>query len=310
MIMKALITEKFHPILQSTFEEYGIECIIYENIDTAGVQDIIEDFDILIVNSKILVNKNMLDKAKNLKAIGRVGSGMEIIDTEYCSQKGIFVCSAPEGNANAVAEHAMAMLLAGFNNLFHAQIDLLNGKWLRETHRGQELKGKTIAIIGFGHTGQAFAQKLKGFEVTVLAHDILPIKVSESYIKEATLEEIFEKAVIISLHLPLNEQTFHYVNADFLQKFKHKISIINTSRGKIIDFQALKDAIDVGLVTKAMIDVFENEPFEKIETVRKYIQEKKLYLTPHIAGWTFESYFLLSKLVSEKIVNQLFNKLS
>jgi len=308
--MKALITEKFHPILLSTFEEYGIECIVYEEINTIGVQEIIHDFDILIVNSKILVDKQMLDKAINLKAIGRVGSGMEIIDTEYCRQKGIFVCSAPEGNANAVAEHAMAMLLAGFNNLFHAQIDLLNGKWLRETHRGQELKGKTIAIIGFGYTGQAFAQKLKGFNVSVLAHDILPIKVSESYIKKATLEEIFEKAEIISLHLPLNEQTFHYVNADFLQNFKHKISIINTSRGKIIDFQALIDAIEVGLVTKAMIDVFENEPFEEVETVKKYIQEKKLFLTPHIAGWSFESYFLLSKLVSEKIVNQLFNKLS
>jgi D-3-phosphoglycerate dehydrogenase len=308
--MKALITEKFHPILLSTFEEYGIECIVYEEINTIGVQEIIHDFDILIVNSKILVDKQMLDKAINLKAIGRVGSGMEIIDTEYCRQKGIFVCSAPEGNANAVAEHAMAMLLAGFNNLFHAQIDLLNGKWLRETHRGQELKGKTIAIIGFGHTGQAFAQKLKGIEVSVLAHDILPIKVSESYIKKATLEEIFEKAEIISLHLPLNEQTFHYVNADFLQNFKHKISIINTSRGKIIDFQAFIDAIEVGLVTKAMIDVFENEPFEEVETVKKYIQEKKLFLTPHIAGWSFESYFLLSKLVSEKIVNQLFNKLS
>ena len=308
--MKALITEKFHPILLSTFEEYGIECIVYEEINTIGVQEIIHDFDILIVNSKILVDKQMLDKAINLKAIGRVGSGMEIIDTEYCRQKGIFVCSAPEGNANAVAEHAMAMLLAGFNNLFHAQIDLLNGKWLRETHRGQELKGKTIAIIGFGHTGQAFAQKLKGFEVSVLAHDILPINVSKSYLKEATLEEIYENAEIVSLHLPLNEKTFHYVNADFLQNFKHKISIINTSRGKIIDFKALKNALETEKVTKAMLDVFENEPFEEIETVKKYIQEKKLYLTPHIAGWSFESYFLLSKLVSEKIVNQLFNKLS
>ena len=310
MIMKALITEKFHPILQSTFGEYGIDCIIYENIDTAGVQEIIEAFDILIVNSKILVDKQMLDKTKNLKAIGRVGSGMEIVDTEYCRQKGIFVCSAPEGNANAVAEHAMAMLLAGFNNLFHAQMDLLNGKWLREIHRGQELKGKTIAIIGFGHTGQAFAQKLKGFEVSVLAHDILPLNVSESYIKEATLEEIFEKAEIVSLHLPLNEETFHYVNADFLQKCKHKISILNTSRGKIIDFRALIGAIENEKVHKVFLDVFENEPFEEIENVKKYIQEKKLHLTPHIAGWSSESYFLLSKLVSEKIVNQLFNKRS
>lgn len=304
--MKALITETFHPILIQHFEKNGIECVVHEQINTLGVLEIISEFEILIVNSKILVDKKMLDNAEKLKAVGRVGSGMEIIDTEYCRQKGIFVCSAPEGNANAVAEHATAMLLAGFNNLFHAQIDLLNGKWLRETHRGQELKGKTIAIIGFGHTGQAFAQKLKGFGVSVLAHDIRDFSVNEDYEQKASLQEIYENADIVSFHLPLNQDTYHYCNSNFIRKFKKEIVLINTSRGKIFNFKDLIEAIELGQVKKAMLDVFENEPFEDIESVKKYIESKQLFISPHIAGWSQESYFLLAKIISEKIVNQLF----
>lgn len=308
--MKALITEKFHPILVQHFEKNGIECVVYEQIDTLGVYEIISDFDILIINSKILVDKKMIDKAKNLKAIGRVGSGMEIIDISYCQVKNIFVCSAPEGNANAVAEHALAMLLSGFNNLFHAQLDMLEGKWMREIHRGIELKGKTVAIFGFGHTGKAFAQKLKGMDVNVLAHDIQHFSLSDDYIHKASLPEIYEKADIVSLHLPLNKDTLYYGNAQFFKNFKKGIFLINTSRGKIINFKDLIDAIDAGLVKKAMLDVFEDEPFEDIERVKEYILLKQLYLSPHIAGWSKESYFLLSKIISENIVNQLIDQLS
>jgi D-3-phosphoglycerate dehydrogenase len=304
--LKALITEKFHPILIQHFEKNGIACEVHEQINTLGVLEIISEFQILIVNSKILVDKTMLDKASNLKAIGRVGSGMEIIDTAYCQEKGIFVCSAPEGNANAVAEHALAMLLAGFNNLFHAQMDLLEGKWLREAHRGTELKGKTIAIIGYGHTGKAFAQKLKGMEVSVLAHDIRDFSVDEEYVRNASLQEIYENADIVSFHLPLNQDTYHYCNTHFIQKFKKEIVLINTSRGKIVYFKDLIEAIELGRVKKAMLDVFENEPFGEIESVRKYMQSKQLFLSPHIAGWSQESYFLLAKIISENIVNQLF----
>lgn len=304
--MKALITETFHPILIQHFEKNGIECLVHDQINTLGVLEIISEFEILIVNSKILVDKTMLDKASNLKAIGRVGSGMEIIDTAYCQEKGIFVCSAPEGNANAVAEHALAMLLAGFNNLFHAQMDLLEGKWLREAHRGMELKGKTIAIIGYGHTGKAFAQKLKGMEVSVFAHDIRDFSVDEEYVRKASLQEIYENADIVSLHLPLNQDTYHYCNTHFIQKFNKEIVLINTSRGKIVNLKDLIEAIELGRVKKAMLDVFENEPFEEIERVKKYIQSKQLFLSPHIAGWSQESYFLLAKIISEKIVNQLF----
>jgi D-3-phosphoglycerate dehydrogenase len=304
--LKALITEKFHPILIQHFEKNGIACEVHEQINTLGVLEIISEFQILIVNSKILVDKSMLDKASNLKAIGRVGSGMEIIDTAYCQEKGIFVCSAPEGNANAVAEHALAMLLAGFNNLFHAQMDLLEGKWLREAHRGTELKGKTIAIIGYGHTGKAFAQKLKGMEVSVLAHDIRDFSVDEEYVRNASLQEIYENADIVSFHLPLNQDTYHYCNTHFIQKFKKEIVLINTSRGKIVYFKDLIEAIELGRVKKAMLDVFENEPFGEIESVRKYMQSKQLFLSPHIAGWSQESYFLLAKIISENIVNQLF----
>jgi D-3-phosphoglycerate dehydrogenase len=304
--LKALITEKFHPILIQHFEKNGIACEVHEQINTLGVLEIISEFQILIVNSKILVDKSMLDKASNLKAIGRVGSGMEIIDTAYCQEKGIFVCSAPEGNANAVAEHALAMLLAGFNNLFHAQMDLLEGKWLREAHRGTELKGKTVAIIGYGHTGKAFAQKLKGMEVSVLAHDIRDFSVDEEYVRNASLQEIYENADIVSFHLPLNQDTYHYCNTHFIQKFKKEIVLINTSRGKIVYFKDLIEAIELGRVKKAMLDVFENEPFGEIESVRKYMQSKQLFLSPHIAGWSQESYFLLAKIISENIVNQLF----
>lgn len=303
--MKALITEKFHPILIKHFEENGIACEVHEMIDTNGVFQIIQDFEILIVNSKILVDKKMLDKAEKLKAIGRVGSGMEIIDAAYCKEKDIFVCSAPEGNANAVAEHALAMLLSGFNNLFHAQQDLLNGKWIRESHRGEEIKGKTVAIIGYGHTGSAFAQKLKGLDVKILAHDIKEFSNDEHDIQIASLNDVFEGADIVSLHLPLKKDTFHYFNSEFITRFKKDIVLINTSRGKVVDFKQLLEAIHSGKIRKAFLDVFENEPFEEIEIAKKYINSKQLYLSPHIAGWSQESYFLLAKIISEKIVNQL-----
>ena len=181
---------------------------------------------------------------------------------------------------------------------------------MREIHRGIELKGKTVAIFGFGHTGKAFAQKLKGMDVNVLAHDIQHFSLSDDYIHKASLPEIYEKADIVSLHLPLNKDTLYYGNAQFFKNFKKGIFLINTSRGKIINFKDLIDAIDAGLVKKAMLDVFEDEPFEDIERVKEYILLKQLYLSPHIAGWSKESYFLLSKIISENIVNQLIDQLS
>ena len=305
--MRVLITEKFHPILIHKFSEFGLQCDVFEDIDTNGVFKIIEDYHILIINSKILVNEAMLKKATKLKAIGRVGSGMEIIDLDYCQSNQIFVCSAPEGNRNAVAEQVLGFLLSHFQNLSKAQESLLAGNWERELHRGIELNGKTIGIFGFGNTGQQLAKILSGFDIEVLAYDKQPIKTDIKNVKIASIEEIYKNADIISLHLPLNSETLHYANAPFFDAFHKNIWFINTSRGKICYTNDLIHAIKVGKVNAAMLDVFEEEPLKLTEDIKMLCQSNKLFVTPHIAGWTFESYERLAATIADKIIKHLKN---
>ena len=305
--MRVLITEKFHPILIQKFSEFGLQCDVFEDIDTQGVHQIIANYEILIVNSKIKVDETLLKKAKKLKAIGRVGSGMEIIDLDYCKANQIFVCSAPEGNRNAVAEQVLGFLLSSFQNLSKAQASLLNGNWDREVHRGFELNGKTIGLVGFGNTGQQLAKLLSGFDLEVLAYDKQPIKTDIKNVKIVSLDTIYKNADIVSLHLPLNKETFHFANAHFFNSFHKNIWFVNTSRGKVCNTLDLITAINNGKIHAAMLDVFEEEPLKINEDIRMLCQSNKMFITPHIAGWTYESYERLARMIADKIINYLKN---
>jgi D-3-phosphoglycerate dehydrogenase len=249
----------------------------------------------------------MLQKAKNLKAIGRVGSGMEIIDLNYCESHQIFVCSAPEGNRNAVAEQVLGFLLSSFQNLSKAQASLLNGNWDREVHRGFELNGKTIGLVGFGNTGQQLAKLLSGFDLEVLAYDKQPIKTDIKNVKIVSLDDIYKNADIVSLHLPLNSETLHFANAHFFNSFHKNIWFVNTSRGKVCNTLDLITAIKNGKIHAAMLDVFEEEPLKINEDIKRLCQSNKMFITPHIAGWTFESYERLARMIADKIINYLKN---
>lgn len=310
---KILITDDVHENLLQWFKDRGCKVFYQPDITLKEVHEIIHAYDGLIINSKILVDKALLDKATNLKFVARLGSGMEIIDQEYAKEVGIKVFSSPEGNCDAVGEHAVAMLLAVANNLLRADREVRQMQWNRELNRGFELKGKTIGIVGFGHTGSAFAKKIRGFECNVIAYDKYKSNYTEPYewVTEATPAQIQNQADIISFHLPLTAETIHLVNEEYINECKAGVILINTSRGKVIQTQALVEALESGKVAAACLDVFENE---KVETYNreewilyhKLYQCKNVILSPHVAGWTKESKFKLSQILIDKI-SQHFN---
>ena len=311
---RILITDAVHPLLIEKFRGLGYEVDYQPDILYEEVKDIIDQYVGLIINSKILVDKEFIDKSTKLIFIGRLGSGMEIINQVYAKEKGIAVFNSPEGNRNAVAEHAFAMLLALNNHLIQADKEVKAGIWNREENRGFELEGKTIGIIGYGHTGKSFSAKFCGWNTKLLVHD----KYLNSFtdlnlnLHEASKEQIIAEADIISLHLPLTVETLHYVNEEFLSRMKKNAVLINTSRGKIINTKDLVKILDEGHLRGVCLDVFENEN-PKIYTG----EEKKLYAqllnfkniiaTPHVAGWTFESKEKLSMVLFEKIKSFLDN---
>jgi len=308
---KILITDNVHPIMLSKFKKAGFQCDYFPNYTNKQVLDTLHQYEGIIINSRTKIFKKEIDKAKKLKFIGRLGSGMEIIDVEYAKKKGIRSYSVPEGNRDAVAEHAIGMLLSLFNNLNKADKEVKDFKWNREKNRGIELGGKTIAIIGYGNTGKALAKKLSGFDVEVLAYDKYLENYSGVYAKESTMESIYEKADIVSFHLPLTEETQYLCNKDFINKFKKDIYLINTSRGKVINLENIFFQIKSNKIKGICLDVFENE---KTETFSKNETElyTKLYaldstiLSPHIAGWTKESKFKIASLLAKKILIDMY----
>ena len=312
---KALITDGVDSLLIEGLENLGYICDYHPKISLDETIGMIEPYEGLIINSKINVDKLFLDTAKHLKFIGRLGSGMEIIDQNYAAKKGVSVFSAPEGNCNAVGEHALGMLLAFANNMLRADRQVRQMNWNREQNRGFELMGKTIGIIGFGHTGSAFARKLSGMGMQVLAYD----KYKENYaadfshVKETDMEEIFKEADILSFHLPLTKEVIHLVDEHYVERCKEGIIFINTSRGKVIRTETLINGLESGKISGACLDVFENE---KPATFSK--EEKKLFsklytfdqviLSPHIAGWTIESKRRLAAILLEKISKLIKNQ--
>lgn len=301
-----IITSKVHPYLLDTLKEKGYD-LLYDPVIT--YESLLEQADKisgLIVTTRIKIDRFLIDKAVHLKWIGRLGSGMELIDVAYAREKNIFCVSSPEGNRNAVAEHALGMLLGLMNHLYTASDEVKNGKWLREENRGTELSGKVVGIIGFGNTGSAFAKLLSSFNVTVLAYDKYVSGYGNSLVKEASIEQLCRYADVISFHLPLTEETTYFANVQFFKTLQQKPYIINTSRGAVVETTALIHALQRGLISGAALDVLENEHLPSYTDHEKanfmYLtQQKNVMITPHIAGYSHEAFFQMSSVLLEKL---------
>lgn len=311
---KILLIDTVHPALNEMLSSKGIVCDLDNTSSKEEILKKIHHYAGIVIRSRFKIDKEFLDNAKHLKCIARAGAGMENIEVAYAESLGIKCLHAPEGNRDAVGEHALAMLLMLFNNLKRADSEVRKGIWNREENRGHELKGKTVGIIGYGNMGSAFAQRLKGFEANVLAYDKYKTNFGNDYVKESTLQEIFEKTDVLSLHVPLTDETKYMINADFLNQFKKPIYIINTARGKVLKTADLVESIKSEKVLGACIDVLEYESvsFENIdaenlpEPFKYLIQSDKVILSPHIAGWTFESHVKISQILAHKIINVLY----
>lgn len=306
--MKILHFDTNHPLLISQLNDLGFTN--HEDY-TSSKEDIeakIHEYDGLIIRSRFTIDKQFLDKATNLKFIGRVGAGLENIDCDYANSKGIYLISAPEGNRNAVGEHTLGMLLSLFNKLNKADKEVRLGKWLREENRGIELDGKTIGIIGYGNMGKAFAKKLRGFNVEVLSYDI-KANVGDDNAKQVSLQELQKRADVLSLHTPQTPLTMNMVNSDFINAFKKPFWLINTARGKSVVTSGLVEALKSGKILGAGLDVLEYEKtsFESLfsnnmpEAFQHLIQADNVLLTPHVAGWTKESKEKLAQTIVDKI---------
>ena len=257
-----------------------------------------------MIRSKFLVNRKVLDLAKNLKFICRAGAGMDNIDEDYAREKGITLINAPEGNMDAVGEHAIGMLLGLMNNFNRADAEVRNGIWKREANRGYELKGKTIGIIGYGFMGGSFARKLSGFDVNVIAYDKYKTGFSDQYVREVSMEEMVKQADVVSFHVPLTPETNGLVNDEYLFHFRKPVFLLNTSRGKVVKTQAVLNAIKQGKILGAGLDVLEVEKFPALGEQPWFDELKhsgKVLLTPHVAGWTFDSYRCISEVMAEKL---------
>jgi len=306
---RILFIDSNHPLLHEELQAAGFVCDLQYEWSKEKVAEELDNYTGIVIRSRFKIEKDLIDKGTSLKFIARAGAGMENIDVTYAESKGIKCLHAPEGNRDAVGEHAIGMLLSLLNNLNRADKEVRQGIWIREGNRGIEIQGKTIGIIGYGNMGSAFAQRLKGFGVTVLAYDKYKKNFSDEYAKEAKMDELFEKANILSLHLPLTEETRFLVNSTFIEKFKKDIYIINTARGKNLKTDDLVEQIKKGKVLGACLDVLEYEhtSFEALDPSKlpdsfKYlIQSDKVILTPHIAGWTFESHEKIARVLVNKI---------
>jgi D-3-phosphoglycerate dehydrogenase len=306
--IKILIADKVHPLLVEGLKKENWDVDYKPDILLNDVRRIIHEYTAIVINTKTKMNADMLEKAVLLKCISRLGSGLDIIDLETAKRKNIAVFRSPEGNCNAVAEHAVGMLLSLINHLGRANLEMRNFEWHREKNRGVELSGKTIGIIGFGHTGSSFAKKLSCWDVNLIAYDKYKEQFGDSFgfVKTVSLEEIKKEADIISFHVPLTDETLFMLNEEFIDSCKKRPIIINTSRGKVVHTESLIKGLRTKQIKGACLDVIENEKTESY-TEEEYKMYEKLHqfenvvLSPHVAGWTVESF----KKIAEVTLNRM-----
>lgn len=336
---KILLIDTNHPLLQQGLEKMGFVCDADYFSSKSDIENTLADYFGVVIRSRFKIDKTFIDKGVNLKFIARVGAGLENIDEDYANQKGITLIAAPEGNRNAVGEHALGMLLSLLNHLNRADQQVRNGIWLREENRGEELDGKTVGIIGYGNMGKAFARKLRGFDVKVIGYDILP-DVGDEFCEQVSLQELQNRADVVSLHVPHNELSYKMVNKQFISGFQKPFYLLNTARGSVVVTDDLVWALQNGKIKKAALDVLEYEQtsFEmafsnfknntnrdkplrssdkkqtKSSQRENFFENKnlppalqylilsdKVLLTPHIAGWTFESEVKMANIILEKV---------
>lgn len=314
-MMKILCIDSNHDILHQTLIQAGFHCDLFWDKPKDELIKILPNYDGIVIRSKFKINKEIIDMCPNLKCIGRVGAGMENIDVDYAEKKGISCVHAPEGNRDAVGEHAIGMLLMLLNHLKRADNEVRNGIWKRAENRGTELNTLTVGVIGMGNMGTAFASKLQGFGCRILSHDKYKKNFGNEFINEVSLEKLKEEADVVSIHLPLTHETEYFINDDFISSFKKDIYIINTARGKCLNTADLVTHLKTGKVKGACLDVLEYEStsFENIdvsklpEPMQYLIRAENVILSPHIAGWTHESNYKMSLIIAQKMIKVLAN---
>lgn len=306
---KVIFIDSVHEILWERLEKKGFQCVDAIDLPEDQVKGLIIDAFGLVIRARFQLNESFLKECKQLQFIARSGSGLENIDTSYCERKGISVFNSPEGNRNAVAEHALGMTLSLFNKITKADREVRQGLWDREGNRGIELDGKTVGIIGFGNNGSAFAKKLRGFDCKILVYDKYKSGFSDGQISETTLENVFHQAEVISFHIPQNEETIYFMNDSFVSEMKNPFYLLNLSRGKIVQTSALVSGLKSGKILGACLDVleYESSSFSTSFTdslpddIQYLFQSDKVLFSPHVAGWTEESYYKLSSVLADKI---------
>ena len=309
--MHILIVDDIHEVLLEKFDKAGITYNYQPDITRTDAEEIIDQYNGLIIRSKFQVDQAFIDLATNLKLIARSGAGMDNIDEDYAIAKGIKLFPANEGNCDAVGEHMLGMLLSLMNNLNRGNAEIRKGQWRREENRGYELKGRTVALIGYGHNGQAMAKKLSGFDVKVIAYDKYKTGFSDQYVTEVSMEEVVKQADVLSFHIPLTRETKGLVDEEYLLHFRKSIFFLMGARGGIVQVPAILKALDAGKILGAAFDVLPVEKFPALmeqDWYQDLISRDNVILSPHVAGWTFESYYKLSDILANKIICYLDSK--
>lgn len=307
--LRIIIIDEMHPSIVPNLTESGFSCNYVPDITRGELLGIIGEYEGIIVRSKTQMDKELLEQAKKLKFIARAGAGIDNIDENYCNERGITLLNSPEGNRDALGEHALGMLLTLFNKIHTADQEVRKGVWDREGNRGIEVKGKTIGIVGFGNMGSAFAQRLLGFECDVLAYDKYKSGFGNSHVEEVNLETLFRQCDVISFHVPLTSETKGMYNYDFFHKFRKNIFLVNTARGPIIPFADLIRLLDEGKIKGAVLDVLENEKLSSLSIEQENLFKRlstmiNVVLTPHIGGWSYESYERINDVLVQKITGR------
>ena len=307
---KILVTDYVPERFIEIFEQMHLEVFYYPELSMEALEDSIEQFNILVINSNIYLDKKIIDKGTRLKYVLRPGSGLDNVDQKYCEKKGIVVFNSPEANANAVAEHSIGLLLGLINYIPRSFEQVKKGLWIREENKGSELSGKTVGLVGYGNNGMAMAKKLKGFDVNILAYDKYKTGFGDDYVTESTLKKLKHNADIISLHIPLGKDTKYFINQDFINGVRKPFYLINSSRGKIVNTLDLIEGLNDNKILGAGLDVLENEKLkeyslEDSNLLKALIETQKVIITPHIAGWTIEARQNIFYKVQEKFKNYI-----